>query len=199
MAILIRRLVLLTGFIFSIAYSQAQAPVQYLSADTGTYHLKQTLAWFEDKSAGIDARRITAGELDNQFKQHHAETLNFGVTRSVIWLKFSLQNEAPQRIPAWILSFDYPLFDYVTLYIQKGNNWQTQQSGDMLPFSARPMKYRHFAFTLDLTRYNRHHVLREACQQRFHANQHQPATANCICPGRPVCTNWGMASFSARC
>src|SRR5688572_27323447 len=103
MAFLIRRLVLLTGFIFFIIYSQAQAPVQYLSAGTGTYHLQQTLAWFEDKSAGIDARRITAGELDDQFKQHHAETLNFGVTRSVIWLKFFLKNEAPQRVPAWIL------------------------------------------------------------------------------------------------
>src|SRR5688572_19478526 len=151
MALLIRRLGLLIVFIFLIVYSQAQAPVQQLSAGTGTYHLKQTLAWFEDKSAGIDARRITAGELDDQFKQHHTETLNFGVTKSVIWLKFSLQNEAPKRVPAWILSFDYALFDYVTLYFQKGNNnWQTQQSGDMLPFSARPMKYRRFAFTLDL-------------------------------------------------
>ncbi|HEX6431092.1 MAG TPA: 7TM diverse intracellular signaling domain-containing protein [Niastella sp.] len=150
MAFLIRQLVLLTGFIFCIAYSQAQAPVQHLSAGTSTYHLKQTLAWYEDKSAGIDARRITAGELDNQFKQHNAETLNFGVTRSVIWLKFSLQNKTPQRVPDWILSLDYPLFDYVTLYVQKGNNWQTQLSGDMLPYSVRPMKYRHFAFTLDL-------------------------------------------------
>lgn len=150
MALHIRRLVLLTGLILCIAYCQAQAPVQQLSAGTGTYHLKQTLAWFEDRSAGIDAQRITAGELDNQFKRQNTETLNFGVTRSVIWLKFSLQNEAPQRVPAWILSFDYPLFDYVTLYVQKGNHWQTQQSGDMLPYSARPMKHRHFAFTLDL-------------------------------------------------
>jgi signal transduction histidine kinase len=147
---LIRRFALLSYFIYFIAYGQAQTPVQHLSADTSTYHLKQTLAWFEDKSAGIDARRITAGELDKQFKQHNTETLNFGVTHSVIWLKCSLQNAVPQRVPGWILSLDYPLFDYVTLYIQKGNNWQTQQSGDMLPYSARPMKYRHFAFTLDL-------------------------------------------------
>src|SRR5690349_2869179 len=111
MALHLRRLVLLTGLILCIAYCQAQAPVQQLSAGTGTYHLKQTLAWFEDRSAGIDAQRITAGELDNQFKRQNTETLNFGVTRSVIWLKFSLQNEAPQRVPAWILSFDYPLFD----------------------------------------------------------------------------------------
>src|SRR5687767_4858548 len=100
MILLIRLTALLIAFIFGITCARAQAPVQQLSAGTGTYHLKQTLAWFEDKSAGIDARRITAGELDDQFKQHHAETLNFGVTNSVIWLKFSLQNEAPKRVPA---------------------------------------------------------------------------------------------------
>ena len=48
MAFLIRRLGLLTGVILCIAYCQAQAPVQHLSAGTGSYHLKQTLAWFED-------------------------------------------------------------------------------------------------------------------------------------------------------
>jgi two-component system NtrC family sensor kinase len=148
---LIRRIALFVAFILLIAYGHAQAPVQHLSANTGTYHLKQTLQYFEDKSAAIDAGRIRAGELDNQFIQHNSETLNFGVTKSVIWLKFTLQNDEPARVPAWILSFDYPLFDYLTLYVQKKQgHWQIQESGDLLPYSARPMKYRHFAFTLDL-------------------------------------------------
>jgi two-component system NtrC family sensor kinase len=148
---LIRRIALFVAFILLIAYGHAQAPVQHLSANTGTYHLKQTLQYFEDKSAAIDAGRIRAGELDNQFIQHNSETLNFGVTKSVIWLKFTLQNDEPARVPAWILSFDYPLFDYLTLYVQKKQGqWQIQESGDLLPYSARPMKYRHFAFTLDL-------------------------------------------------
>jgi signal transduction histidine kinase len=151
MVFLIRRIALFTIFIFAIAQGHAQTQVQTLLAPTGSYHLQQTLTYFEDKTAAIDAGRITAGELDGQFKQHNAETLNFGVTRSVIWLKFSLKNAVPVQTPAWILSLDYPLFDYVTLYVQKApGKWQTQQSGDMLPFSSRPIQDRHFAFPLNL-------------------------------------------------
>jgi signal transduction histidine kinase len=151
MVLLIRRIAFLVAFILSVAYGHTQGPVQHLSVNTGTYHLKQTLEYFEDKSAAIEVGRITAGELDSQFKQHNTETLNFGVTNSVIWLRFTLQNEEPERVPAWTLSFDYPLFDYLTLYVQKKQGQrQIQESGDMLPYSARSMKYRHFVFTLNL-------------------------------------------------
>lgn len=151
MRFLIRHFILFTVFTFVIAYGRAQAPVQHLAADTNTYHLKQSLAYYEDKTAGIAAPRITAGEFDARFKQHNKETLNFGVTRAVIWLKFTLQNQEPVRTPRWILSFDYPLFDYITLYVQKKNGeWVEQPNGDMLPFSTRPLKDRHFAFPLDL-------------------------------------------------
>lgn len=151
MVSLIRRIALFTVFIFSLAVGYSQAPVQTLSAGTGSYHLKQTLAYYEDKTAAIDAGRITAGELNDQFKQHNAETLNFGVTQSVIWLKFSLKNQAPAQTPVWILSLDYAMFDHVSLYVQKKpGKWQTMQSGDMRPYSSRQLQTRHFAFTLDL-------------------------------------------------
>ncbi|SFD76451.1 His Kinase A (phospho-acceptor) domain-containing protein [Chitinophaga sp. CF118] len=144
----IRRLVL-TAILF--VRSTTSFPQVFLDAEKSTYHLGNTLEYFEDKSAAIKGTQIITGEFDNQFKKAHTETLNSGVRDAAIWLKFTLRNPHPEQYNSWILAFDYPLFDHITFYDKRTDGqWVIHQTGDMLPYSSREMQYRNFIFTLTL-------------------------------------------------
>lgn len=134
-----------------ILSAKAQVPTLSLSPDSASHPVKAYFAFWEDKKDEVPANQVTAGMLDKQFKPFPQKAINFGVTRSAIWIKFSLRNSSPKRLSRWLLELDYPLTDFVTLYRPTPEGgWQTEQTGDGLPYWQRVVPHRKFVFVLTL-------------------------------------------------
>ena len=119
-----------------------------LKADKGSLNLGEKVSFFEDKTAKLDFEDI----LDNQdkFELSTTKALNFGVTSSVIWVKFVLSNSTPDLTDNWLLTLDYPLFDHLSFYEYKENSWEVIQSGDTKKVSTRVIPNRNFIFPIHL-------------------------------------------------
>jgi two-component system, NtrC family, sensor kinase len=106
------------------------------------------LAYFVDHSARVKGAQVISGEFDTQFKQCDTD-LNFGITSSAIWLKYSLMSAQPGS--RWLLTVDNPLLDYVTYYDKETDGqWMIHQSG------AKRSRGRSFVFNVPLSDTVRH-------------------------------------------
>ncbi|MBT2787080.1 MULTISPECIES: diguanylate cyclase [unclassified Halomonas] len=90
---------------------------------------------------------------------HHAEDLNFGYTRGDVWLRTQVRNDSP--IPQrWVVEFEYPFLDYVTLYtfrqqlskvqLSEVQLSEVQISGSAVPVERRALAHRQAVFPLEL-------------------------------------------------
>lgn len=75
--------------------------------------------------------------------------LNFGYTQSDIWLRTHLHNDSDEAA-SWLVRFEYPFLDHVTLYTLRGQLSEAQHSGSALPVSTRALAHRQAVFPLTL-------------------------------------------------
>ena len=118
--------------------------------------LSDYLYVYEDRhgSATLDDIR---GPLADQFMSLQGKALNSGLSHSVYWLRMQLPAEQLARLgevdQRWLVEFDTPYMNELWLYVidhssgQVLSGWKT---GDMQPFSARPIPSTNFTFPLDL-------------------------------------------------
>jgi len=75
--------------------------------------------------------------------------VNFGYTNTPYWFCLHIMN--PGKANDAILEFDYPILDYVDLYmVYDGKVQQVYNTGDRRKFNTRPLASRTLAFPLDL-------------------------------------------------
>jgi|GEM_PF-618612 len=114
------------------------------------YSLGQQLEVLEDKKGEWKIKDIISPEISKSFKPSLVETPNFGYTKSIYWVKFSLINNISQTSD-WFLEIGYPLIDYIDLYIPKEDGtFLIKHAGDMYNFSKREIQYHKFIFRLSL-------------------------------------------------
>lgn len=78
------------------------------------------------------------------------DNLNFGLTRSVHWFRFTVNNQKTSST-GWYFEIDYPHLDSISLYYPLSNGkYVEKNTGDMLPFSSRDIEDRKFIFNMDL-------------------------------------------------
>ncbi|ELY22063.1 diguanylate cyclase [Vreelandella titanicae] len=100
-----------------------------------------------------DEQSVTLNDLLAQSRTftptHQAQDLNFGYTRGDVWLRTQVRNDSsePQR---WIVEFEYPFLDYVTLYTLRQQLRDVQQSGSAVPVEQRALAHRQAVFPLEL-------------------------------------------------
>jgi hypothetical protein len=114
-----RIFLLLIAFILTIQFSFSQEKNQSnyvieLSAEGDSYLIGKKVSFLEDKMANLNLEQILLPEYQSKFTLSDDKVLNFGVAKSAIWVKITLKNTIPQEINRWLISLDYPLFDYVT-------------------------------------------------------------------------------------
>ncbi|MEL7610937.1 diguanylate cyclase [Vreelandella titanicae] len=100
-----------------------------------------------------DEQSVTLNDLLAQSRTftptHQAQDLNFGYTRGDVWLRTQVRNDSsePQR---WMVEFEYPFLDYVTLYTLRQQLRDVQQSGSAVPVEQRALAHRQAVFPLEL-------------------------------------------------
>lgn len=100
-----------------------------------------------------DEPSLTINDLLDQPRSftptHQAQELNFGYTRGDVWLRTQVHNDSkePQR---WMVEFEYPFLDYVTLYTLRQQLRDVQQSGSSVAVERRALAHRQAVFPLEL-------------------------------------------------
>jgi two-component system, sensor histidine kinase LadS len=92
----------------------------------------------EDKAGTLSF----AQAREQTFTSWAGREVSLGYSRSAYWIRFAVANPSDAPID-WLLELGYPHLDYIELYDGSGKHWQT---GDMRPFSARPLPHAHFLF-----------------------------------------------------
>lgn len=78
-----------------------------------------------------------------------AQDLNFGYTRGEVWLRAQVRNDSPSP-QRWIVEFEYPFLDYVTLHILRQQGNDVLRSGSAVPVEQRALSHRQAVFPLEL-------------------------------------------------
>lgn len=95
------------------------------------------------------SERMVTGAMDGELT-NHADGLNFGVSDSILWARFTLTHESAHK-ENWLVEIGYPPLDLVELYIVRKNGVvEVNRGGDTLPFSERPVKHRNLVFPVQL-------------------------------------------------
>jgi signal transduction histidine kinase len=94
---------------------------------------------------------MAKSEISKRFFSSDEEEPGFGFTSSVYWVRLMVNN--PQdKLVNWYLEIEYPLLDYINLYILDGEDrFIVKKTGDRLRFNSREVNYRNFVFDLTET------------------------------------------------
>lgn len=97
-----------------------------------------------------DAQRAFAAGRFAPAQPGRTGELNFGYTRAAVWIRTDLRR-APQAPAAWRLALAFPSLDRIDVFLVAPDGQVSHQvSGDLLPFSARPLPHRDHVFPLEL-------------------------------------------------
>ena len=110
-------------------------------------NLSSFLHYMPEKEDSMNIAGIMAAE--SSCPSINSKYVNFGYTTTPYWFCLHVMNSG--RAKDAILEFDYPVLDYVDLYLVHGGKvQQIYNTGDRRQFSTRPLASRTLAFPLDL-------------------------------------------------
>ncbi|WP_083001551.1 diguanylate cyclase [Halomonas sp. GT] len=118
-----------------------------VSSEQAHYDLNEVSGYWHT-SESLNLSDILA--LSPSFKPaHHASDLHFGYTQSDVWLKTQIYNASPFPT-TWMVKFEYPFLDHVTLYTLREHASEVQHSGSAVPIDERSIAHRQAVFPLML-------------------------------------------------
>jgi hypothetical protein len=85
-----------------------------------------------------------------RFQESKQVIPNFGFTRDIFWLRFTLENQTSKK--DWYLYLSYPLLDKIEFYERDAvtGKWKIIKAGDSYLFGDRQFNDRSFVFPLSL-------------------------------------------------
>lgn len=142
---------LLAAFTACAAWAQVQ-PGELAVGHEDSRALSKSFLFLEDEGGQLTFDQVRAPGLQAQFKPmaQHGPGVNFGLTRSAIWLKVTLDAQADA--PAdWLLEIAYPPLDKLDLYSPApGGGFERQAGGDAYPFSHKAIAHRNHVLPVHL-------------------------------------------------
>jgi len=114
------------------------------------YFIGNRCETLEDKSGYLNVYSIISDNYNDRFTPVKTEIPNFGFTKSVYWVRFSLYNNSSTEILKF-LELGFPLLDRIELYIFSFKNnkpvlIQNNITGRDFPFLKRTVEHRNFIF-----------------------------------------------------
>jgi two-component system, sensor histidine kinase LadS len=137
---------------FLIILIPAQLTALSLSDPRKQYALEEFVSSFEDKVAKLTYPEIAA-LLAGRWKQNGRKSLNFGFTGSAWWFRLRLSDQTSEGT-RWLIKVAYPHLDTIEVYHKDPltQELDAKIGGDLFPFSARYVSYRHFIFPIGVVR-----------------------------------------------
>jgi two-component system, sensor histidine kinase and response regulator len=82
-------------------------------------------------------------------QRRHADSLNFGLIRSAMWLRVTFRNGTDNEVSR-LLEIGYPHLHHVSLFQPEHGSYRETATGLATPFSSRPVNHRNFVFPVRL-------------------------------------------------
>ncbi len=121
-----------------------------ISPGLDSLDLSPHLGYLVDPDGRMDASSAFQAAAQGAFKPLPNGNATFGFKDGAYWFHTRLFNQGNNE-ERWLLVLQYSLLDNVDLYMRHPDGRVDHlASGDMLPFSARAIRYRHPNFWLDL-------------------------------------------------
>ena len=141
-----RNILVLLGLLMC-ALARGAEPV-VLSGEQDLVEVARHMDVLTDPEGHWDFRTVR-GPMASRFRSNDLAELNFGFTRSVIWLRFALDPSAVSD-EDWYLVERYPILDNISLFAPTADGgYRRVDMGDTLPFRHRLMDHRAFIFPLE--------------------------------------------------
>ncbi|MCB1325369.1 MAG: sensor histidine kinase [Spirochaetales bacterium] len=104
------------------------------------------LEFFEDSTGELTLEQVSAPEFGGPWQRSRQDTVNFGLSPSVYWLRFKVENRQSSEEDL-ILELSMPLVDYLDVYLRSQDGHQIDyRTGDRRDFDTRPVVHRNFLF-----------------------------------------------------
>ncbi|MDJ0762038.1 MAG: 7TM-DISM domain-containing protein [Myxococcota bacterium] len=116
-------------------------------ADIGTY-----LEYLKDPNKSLSIEDVAGSSKNNQliWKQSDKVNLTFGYQKAAYWVRFFVNNPTAKPIEVYLQEAE-PKIDYIDLYIpEPSGSFNKISTGDMYPFSQRPINYKFFVFPITI-------------------------------------------------
>ena len=131
----------------------SRAPVTIDINTEESINIGSKLEYFEESNGELsltDVRRLEK----HAWMRSDSETPNFGYTDSSYWFRFRLNNKVSccgALTEDKIIAVKYALLDHIEFYeISDGYITKSTVTGDIYPFSQRPVRHRDFLFPISL-------------------------------------------------
>jgi two-component system, sensor histidine kinase and response regulator len=126
----------------------APAPI-VLTDEQGEYPLGMHLAYLEDPDGALTIEQVSGPDYAGRFIPSQSHPLNLGLTDSIYWLRFQVDDRAEQPTQ-WLLEVEFPSLHALTFYrpASDGVGFVALETGYTLPFSSREVPDHTFLFKL---------------------------------------------------
>lgn len=123
-----------------------------LTGMTGCFQQKQasgeqsSMHWLEDKTGTMTLDEVLEQNLSTQWHKTRQRYPNFGFSQSTFWLSLPFENPN-ETDTSMLLEIAFPLHDKIDVYLVDAEKIIADyHTGDLLPFSSRPLNHRSFLF-----------------------------------------------------
>lgn len=122
--------------------ASARVPAVLVDAHLTEVKLGMYMEILEDASGTLSIDDVSRGDRSRSFKPAEQDNLGFGFTRSVYWVRFTVENRS-RRVIEWDLEVAHPQIERINLYRfdDRGRIAEERSSGYSLPFSSREVPY----------------------------------------------------------
>lgn len=105
-----------------------------------------------DPAGTLSIDQVASPQNSAKFIPLNEKNINSGYTRSTIWIRFQMQNQAERE--NWLLAVEESRLSWVDFYRPAGNSagFERISTGAYRPFSTRELPFLHYLFRLPLTR-----------------------------------------------
>ena len=155
MAYLKMKIVVFLALLFTagtVSHAEISSPKQTLLIERThhSYSLGLFCEILEDRERRWTLKDVTSPELSRRFVRSVKDIPNFGYSKSLYWVRFSLENRLAEG-KDFLLEVGYPHLDRFDLYFfAPGGKIQQKTGGRLIPFRSRELKHRNFLYRLTL-------------------------------------------------
>lgn len=113
------------------------------------YNLDYYMEFLEDRNHTYTINDVSSSKANYLFVSSSTSNLNFGLTKSSYWFRFTVSN-ASKRNQNFSIEIRNPFLDYITVYQPSAAGWTFSEGGDYHPFSDRKIKNRYHIFSVHI-------------------------------------------------